>query len=770
VSYTGDGGGGRVLEVRFSREVSFEVVQQDLRSLVVTVLADARPRAPGPPAAAQAVAPPPPPSRPPSLPKPPAPPAPSVERSPAHAPEPPPLELEGPFAVQLHAAPSSEPLPPAPSLEVLARHRLYTVPLEKNGVRWTRLRLGFFVTPEQADAARQELGAAFPGAWVSEVSARERALSEETALARPALPVPRAPERPGVEAVEPPAAADEAPSAPGATTPPRTSEAPLIASSRSADRVEFLVQEGRAALAAGDLDRAAALFTQVLSFPEHALTPDVLELLGLARERKGQLAHAQAEYETYLERYPEAEGAERVQQRLGALLTATSAPRAKLRETREDRGARPDLYGSVGTFYRRDSRLPHGSGEEEDFSSQIFDLSLGARGRAGDWDLRGEAAGTYRHDFLDDDSDWHSGVEHGRVRSLFVDFADRAGPLSGRIGRQWSSSGGVLGTFDGGRLAWRFPGPWKVTAVAGFPVETFLENDLDTDRNFYGLSFGVEAFQERLDAELFGIRQMADGETDRIGVGGEARYFWDGAFVAGLVDYDPWFDDLTTAQLLGDWEVVPSTHLNLLLDYRQSPIPETANALLGEPVDSLDDLGLSEDEMRELAEDRSARTQLATLGATHRLSDRFQLAADLSASEYGETESSGNIVGFEGTGLVWAYSTQLVASQLLGDSDVQTLGVRYVDAQELDAIALLLHGYYPLARGFRLKPMVILLRRRPSGEDEIFTVRPGAGFDVPLGRLTFDAGGTFEWSNRETAIGAGDDRRYTLEVGVRYDF
>jgi cell division septation protein DedD len=731
VGYAADGVAGRILEVRFSREVSFEVAQRDLRSVVVTVVAEAPSRA-----AASA----------------PATPAPSPAASEATLAEatsgapPTPALLdrapEGGWAVQIHAAPSSEPPPPIPPRGLPARGRLYTVPLVRNGVSWTRLRFGFFATRAEAEAARRELVATFPGAWVVEAPANERELADEVA----------APARIAV-AVEPSGDPDTG-----------------AAQAGSGDRVAFLVEEGRAALAAGDLDRAVALFTQAGTLPEHERTPEALELLGLARERKGQAAHARAEYERYLERHPEGEGAERVRQRLDALLTATTSPRERLREASGDRAARPDVYGSVATFYRRSARLPKGAGEETDFSSQLSDLSLGVRGRAGDYDLRGEAAGSYRWNLLDEEPEWDSGVEEGRVRSLFLDFADRDGPLSGRLGRQWSSSGGVLGTFDGGRLGVRFAGPWKVSAVAGFPVETFLENSPDTSRHFHGLSFGVEGFRERLDAELFGIRQIADGETDRVGVGGEFRTFWEGAFLAGLVDYDVHFQDLTTAHLLGDWEVVADTHLNLLLDYRRSPIPATSNALLGQPVDSLDDLGLSGDEIRELAEDRSARTQLATLGATRRLSDRFQLAGDVSVSEYGETGSSDAIAGFEGTGLVYAYSTQLVASQLLGESDVQTLGLRYVESRELDAIALLLHGYYPLTRALRLKPLLVLVRRRPSGEAGLFTARPGLGFDYRFWRFTVDAGGSVEWSDRESVEGAADDRRYTLEAGIRYDF
>jgi len=51
------------------------------------------------------------------------------------------------------------------------------------------------------------------------------------------------------------------------------------------------------------------------------------ELLGLARERSGQLAHAKAEYEEYLRRYPSGEAAERITRRLATLRAASLSAR-----------------------------------------------------------------------------------------------------------------------------------------------------------------------------------------------------------------------------------------------------------------------------------------------------------------------------------------------------------------------------------------------------------------------------------------------------------
>ena len=94
-------------------------------------------------------------------------------------------------------------------------------------------------------------------------------------------------------------------------------------------RSDELMATGRRALTDGELDEAIRIFTKVNSLPDHANSAESKELLGVARERHGQLAHAKAEYEEYLKWYPGGEGAERVRQRLDALLSANGKPPEK---------------------------------------------------------------------------------------------------------------------------------------------------------------------------------------------------------------------------------------------------------------------------------------------------------------------------------------------------------------------------------------------------------------------------------------------------------
>ena len=89
------------------------------------------------------------------------------------------------------------------------------------------------------------------------------------------------------------------------------------------DEAAELMNEARRAMTTGELSRAVQLFTKVLlQMPANPYQPDAQEFLALARERNGQIAHAKAEYERYLDVYPDEAGHAVVEQRLAALLAS----------------------------------------------------------------------------------------------------------------------------------------------------------------------------------------------------------------------------------------------------------------------------------------------------------------------------------------------------------------------------------------------------------------------------------------------------------------
>lgn len=561
-----------------------------------------------------------------------------------------------------------------------------------------------------------------------------------------------------------------APAAPAGSAPrsapPARSAAPPPPAPDSAE-LEALIREGRRALAAGDPDRAVRIFTVLTGYSEHAYSAEAKELLGVARERNGQRAHARAEYEEFLERYPDGEAAVRVRQRLDALLTATAKTAEPLRTESSTSSARTpwDVYGSVSANYRRDVA------ETDDLGRFIFDHSIfsdlfvGVRGTAGRFDLSGEFAGFHLTNLGPDSNEW-------RIDTLRLEIEDREGPISGIVGRQSGNSAGVLRRFDGLTLRYELSDRWAVNARAGFPVDPFLTHWIEDERILYGASLEGRGLLPGFEFEAFAIQQRFQGRNERTAIGAELQYVRDPFFLAGYIDYDIQFGELNTAYLVANWRATAVTNVNLLLDYRNVPTLTRSNALLGQPVDRLGELEgrFPDEDIDSIAEDRTLRSKLATLGITHQLTARFQLAGDFTVSDLSGTPASAGVLEFEGTGHQYTYLLQLIGSSLIRSGDVMRIAVGYQDFGGADRTALRLSTRVPLGRRLRVTPRLDFEWRNPEIGEHHRLVRPSLRVDWRIGAITIDAEAGHEWLHGERVVGAGDERGYTVVFGVRYDF
>ena len=95
--------------------------------------------------------------------------------------------------------------------------------------------------------------------------------------------------------------------------------------------IDATLDKAKKAFAHKDYATAIPLLTKVLEQPEFPRRAEAQELMGLARERNRQLAHAKAEYEEYLRRYPDGPAVKRVKERLRALAWATRPSRTGAR-------------------------------------------------------------------------------------------------------------------------------------------------------------------------------------------------------------------------------------------------------------------------------------------------------------------------------------------------------------------------------------------------------------------------------------------------------
>jgi hypothetical protein len=378
------------------------------------------------------------------------------------------------------------------------------------------------------------------------------------------------------------------------------------------------MEEARKAISENNISHAIQLYTKVLRYPDNQYSRDALEFLGLARERNRQYAHAIREYQRYLELYPDGEGAARVKQRLAGLTTARQQPR-KLGDTRKqaERSSPWDIYGGFSQFYRRDESSTDVGGDVVTQSSISNDLDITARKRADKYDFQSRFTGSYLRDFLNDGSGNNTSIS-----SLYIDANQKQYGLSARLGRQSRNTGGVLGRFDGLLLGYQVNDWLAVNGVAGYPVFS-TRDSLKTGRYLYGLSTDLGTFANAWDFEAFFIEQQNDGILDRRAIGGEARYFDPVRSLLSFVDYDISYDSLNTLIFLGTWTFPDRTTINASLDYRNSPILTTTSALQSQSLPTLDDLldTLTEDQIRQLAEDRTADVTTVTLGASHPFPD-----------------------------------------------------------------------------------------------------------------------------------------------------
>ncbi len=343
-----------------------------------------------------------------------------------------------------------------------------------------------------------------------------------------------------------------------------------------------------------------------------------------------------------------------------------------------------------------------------------------------------------------------------------------------RIGRQSRSTGGVLGRFDGLLLGVPLGKKFSVSAVGGFPVESSTDAFEGTDRYFYGLTLETEGFAKGWDANAFVIEQQVDGITDRRAVGGELRYFDAARSFFSLVDYDIHYNELNIGQLLGNWTFSDKTTVNVVADYRRSPILTSRNALVGQAVSSIDELqnSLAASEIQDLARDRTATSKLATLGVSHPITEKLQVSGDVTAFNLSGTSASGGVAATDGTGTDFVYNLQLVGSNLVKPGDITIAGLRYSDAGNRDIYSLNLNTRYPVTSEFRVNPRFRMdySNNRDDGTDQI-TYRPSLRLDYRIKRrlrLEAEIGG--EYSDREIVDGSEESNSYFINLGYRADF
>ncbi len=554
-----------------------------------------------------------------------------------------------------------------------------------------------------------------------------------------------------------------------------------IADAKPGAAEQTILDQAKASLTANDYARAIQLLTKFLEGPDNAAMPEARELLGVARERNGQQAHAKAEYEQYLRDYPNSPGAGRVRQRLATLLSRALHPE----ESTGQPGEEPSLLSwetnaSLSEYFYHDemSTTVHDDVSQitvdnglTTLQSQLIsaaDLTVGVSGES--FQARLRASGSYTKDFL------AGGKDRLRVSELYLEGSNSSRTVFARVGRQYRSSGGVLGRIDGALFTVKVSDLFKVDVVGGFPVDSSWSK-FSTQRYAYGTS--VDYFRDAFSGDIYFLRQMDGSFIDRQSVGAEGRYVNTSLSAFGTLDYDVYFNKVNIALVTGNVLFDDKTSLNFSVDYRRAPMLRTSDALIGQSVTALSDLlsTYTRDEINQLAVDRTAisKSFFASLG--HPLNDQFTVSFDATLWNMDGMPASGGVAAIPSTGTQYYFSSHLSGSSLITDGDLVMLSLGYSKMTNANRYTLDLNTRYPVTKEFRIGPRVFFSYRDISSSGSLglsgsdFTTRPTVRMNYRLRpNVEFELDGGAEWRRSVLGTTTTQTWNYLIDFGVRLDY
>lgn len=650
------------------------------------------------------------------------------------------------FAINL----DSQPAPFDDKAVELAHERLhapaYVTQVVVDDQKWYRLRIGPIERRKEADRLLELAVQDYPRAWLA--IGDDAITSDPNAAAEAPLP--------GVERIGSDPAMDPA------------------------ARTATLAQ-ARAALSARDYPNAITLLTKLQRQPEFPERVHVQELLGLARERAGQLAHAKAEYEEYLRRYPHGDAAERITLRLRTLRAASG----KFQEGSQNSEAesRWRLTGGFSQLFRYDGtrvdnstpagQTPPGSTilpstlQTTTQNTLFNDVDLLARRRGDEVDWLGRVSAGYSKSFAQD-----SAGDERRVSIASIELVDRSLGILARLGRQTRNQDGVLGTFDGLFVSWQWRPAWGINVAGGYPVEETTAG-FKTGRHFETVALAYTPPGAHWDASVFAAAQQFDGLRDRQAVGLEGRYLSSFASLIAVLDYDTSFQSINTASLLGTLQLPSHWSVSLDAERRNSPVLTTRNALIGQPATTLAELEqvFTRDEIFQLARDRTPVTTDYSLTATRPLAERFQFSATVSATQTGATVASGGVDAEPSTGLELTYQAQIYSSSLWRTGDFNVLTATYSNTEIGKVIGVSASSRFPLNSAWRIGPRLTVDRRNLVNDNSNeLTYIPSLLIDYQRDRklLQFEVGG--QLGKRDAQLQTQNTKRYYISLSYRINF
>jgi len=576
------------------------------------------------------------------------------------------------------------------------------------------------------------------------------AASSEPEVAQMPLPVSE-------ESIGEPAAAPQLRSEPTASVTAASSETPatttpsVVTSAAGTelapDAYQKLLDEGRQAAMSQDYPSAIALYTKASQSTDTATRQEALEMLATARERNHQDAQAKRIYDQFLAEYPNSEAAPRIRQRLAGLLTRALPVQKKLTKS-DSNGGMWTSVGNVSQFYQRNEIAVNGDdpvvGVDGLFTNA--DIIVDRRSQSLDLGMRVSTNGLY--DFGSD------GDSTYQMSTAYFEAQQNDWGVDVRVGRQSQQSNGVLGRYDGAQIQYKLARWLKVGAIAGYAVD-YSSNAFSTDRPLYGVNAEISLADGMWEFAPFYIEQQANGLLDRRAVGIETRYFRDNMSAFSLLDYDTYHKALNTSYLMLNYRFESGLTSYATFDHRRSPYITTENALIGQGVNNLGDLEntFTNEQIQQLADDRTSTLTLATVGLDKEISPRFQVGSDISYSDYAQTQASGNVAAIPSQ-QDYYYTLRFRSDEIFGSQTYSVLYLRYAHGGDSQMSSIYWNNRFTFLSVWQFYPRIrVDYRDFTNTGDSQWTIAPSLRLDYrPTRTMYFEFEAGYDRTERDAQV------------------
>jgi hypothetical protein len=195
--------------------------------------------------------------------------------------------------------------------------------------------------------------------------------------------------------------------------------------------------------------------------------------------------------------------------------------------------------------------------------------------------------------------------------------------------------------------------------------------------------------------------------------------------------------------------------------------------LIGQPVTTLDDLGINftTDEIRQLARDRTAKTDVYAITLSRPLGERYQISTDYYVTKTGGTPASGNVPASPASGTDRALQFQVFGTSLWTARDLHVLSLRYEKSETSTGESVSLSSRMPFWNEWRIGPRLRVDRIKYELDDTTqLTLSPSLRLELLRSRTQFEFEAGSDFGSRDIPLDKQKTNSYYFSLGYRLGF